>query len=248
LTRKIEDMEGVDKVKSRAWYKDKYMTSNFESYIHAIQEQEIPTKYIRHKRQGIHQDDKCRLCKQKTEDINHVISSCPKMSSRYYLPLRHDVVAKTIWKGLSKRNPLPTTEEYIESDGKKELWWNLKIKTTNKLKHNRPDIVVWDHEEKTCSVIEISCPLDMNIIKKIKEKEDTYGPLLRSLQLQHPGYRFSFIPIIIGATGYLPNGIEENLAKLGFTPRESKIIVGKCQMATIGGTVKISKTFMGFRT
>ncbi|GAB1600333.1 hypothetical protein Ahia01_000311100 [Argonauta hians] len=84
--------------------------------------------------------------------------------------------------------------------------------------------------------------------KKIKEKEDTYGPLLRSLQLQYPGYRFSFIPIIIGATGYLPNGIEENLAKLGFTPRESKIIVGKCQMATIGGTVKISKTFMGFRT
>ena len=26
LTRKIEDMEGVDKIKSKAWYKDKYMT------------------------------------------------------------------------------------------------------------------------------------------------------------------------------------------------------------------------------
>ena len=29
------------------------------------------------------------------EDIGHILAGCPQMSSRFYLPLRHDEVAKT---------------------------------------------------------------------------------------------------------------------------------------------------------
>ena len=66
--------------------------------------QEIPAKYLINKRQKEAGEEtacntKCRLRKHSTEDVNHIISSCPEMSS-YYLPIRHDVVAKTVLKAL----------------------------------------------------------------------------------------------------------------------------------------------------
>ena len=75
----------------------KQMTSHFEGYLGAIQDQEIATKYLKRKRQidsgqQPTMNNKCHLCKSSVEDVNHVISSCPKMSARYYLPLRHDAL------------------------------------------------------------------------------------------------------------------------------------------------------------
>ena len=80
---------------------DKSTTSQFEGYSASIHDQEIPTKYFINKRQNkagkeVPCNTKCRLCKHSTEDVNHIISSCPEMSVRYYLPIRHDVVAKTV--------------------------------------------------------------------------------------------------------------------------------------------------------
>ena len=39
----------------------------------------------------------------------------------------------------------------------------MKIKTTNKVKHNRLDIMIWDKEAKTCDVVEITVPLEVNV-------------------------------------------------------------------------------------
>ena len=44
--------------------------------------------------------DKCRLCKSNVEDIHHIASSCPQLSSRYYLPLQHNVIAKCVYNKL----------------------------------------------------------------------------------------------------------------------------------------------------
>ena len=42
--------------------------------------------------------------KARWEDIAHVISSCPKMSSRYYLQLRHDLVGKYVYEQMRKKD------------------------------------------------------------------------------------------------------------------------------------------------
>ena len=40
------------------------------------------------------------------EDIGHILAGCPQMSSRFYLPLRHDEVAKTfLYSHIKKYNP-----------------------------------------------------------------------------------------------------------------------------------------------
>ena len=65
------------------WTRDKNITSEFEGYMFSVQEQEISTKYLINKRyHNIPQcDNKCRLCKDAVEDVQHIISSCPLMSS-----------------------------------------------------------------------------------------------------------------------------------------------------------------------
>ena len=89
----------------------KQMTSHFEGYFEAIQDQEIATKYLKRKRQidsgqQPTRNNKCCLCKSSVEDENHVMSRCPKMSTRYCLPLRHEPVEKYVLRAvIMKNNP-----------------------------------------------------------------------------------------------------------------------------------------------
>ena len=86
--------------------------------------------------------------------------------------------------------------EYVYKVKDCEFWWNLPIKTATKLKHNKPDIVAWDRAGKICKIIEISCPADDNITKKVEEKLNKYGPLVRNLQIMYPHYKFQMVPIV----------------------------------------------------
>ena len=81
FNRTIEKDQKIDHTTSKSWTKNRKLTSHFEGYIADIQEQEIETKYL----------------------IKHIISSCPLMPARYYLPVRHDMVAKTLYKEIIKK-------------------------------------------------------------------------------------------------------------------------------------------------
>ena len=92
----------------------------------------------------------------------------------------------------------------------------MSIKTITKITHNKPDVVIWNHNEKLCSIIEFSCLADINISRKIDEKMNTYGPLLRNLQILYPEYKFEMIPIVVGALVYVPKCLTQYLSQLGF--------------------------------
>ena len=64
-----------------------------------------------------------------------------------------------------------------------------------KLKHNKPDIVVWGRK-KICKIIEISCPADVNIMEKVEEKLNNYSSLICNLQIMYPHYNFKMVPIV----------------------------------------------------
>ena len=198
-----------------------------------------------------HRDNKCRLCKAAVEDIVHITSSCPLMSSRFYLPFRHDIVAKELYKRHIKKftntvidtNKLP--HETIHKFGDFEYWWNVPILTATKLRNNKPDIVIWNIKEKICYVLEISCPTDTNIERKTGEKIDIYGPLIRNLQMMYGDYKFQMCPIIIGGLGYVSKDLTQYLTDAGFD--DVKNLIRKLQSLTVSGTVKIVKTFLGFK-
>ena len=88
IRTKLERDINLDKNRSLSWKRDRYLESKTEAYMSAIVEQEIPTKYIKKNRsKNILISDKCRLCKSNVEDIHHIDSCCPQLSSRYHLPL-----------------------------------------------------------------------------------------------------------------------------------------------------------------
>ena len=49
--------------------------------------------------------------------------------------------------------------------------------------------------------------------KKIKEKEDNYGLLIHMLQVTYTEYKFSFIPVIVGAMGTILIDLKSNIKK-----------------------------------
>ena len=108
------------------------------------------------------------------------------LSSRYYLPMRHDAGAKALFMSHLKNHvgegvQFPNEHEFIEKHGDYEYWWNVPIRTSTKLPHDKPDILIWNKTIKMFPVVEISCPADVNIVKKTKEKLDNYAALLRNL-------------------------------------------------------------------
>ena len=69
------------------------------------------------------------------------------MSTQYYLPLRHDALAKYILKAIIKNHPNErycdlNEYEFVKKTGDKEYWWNILIKTATKIPHNKPDLVI----------------------------------------------------------------------------------------------------------
>ena len=180
IAKSVENDPKIDHKTSKSLTGNKDISSELEAYGFAIKDQEIATKYIKAKRQkgntsNTIMDTKCRLCKSANEDIIHIIASCPMMSVRYYLPLRHDVIAKIVYNALIKENPSYRkydleSPEYIHKESNQEYWCNISIKTATKIPNNKSDLLLWDRDKKICQVIEFSCPADINSSRKVEEK------------------------------------------------------------------------------
>ena len=76
--------------------------------------------------------------------------------------------------------------DQIYNTNDKEYLWDTPITTAAKIRHSKPELVIWNKTEEICTIIEFSCPADINISKKIAEKTDNYGPLIRNLQIMYP--------------------------------------------------------------
>ena len=162
-----------------------------------ITEQELPTKYIRSKPERDSGktptcNNKSRLCHTAIENVAYVICNCPKMSARYYLPLRHDLMETILYishiqKHFPETNIKQLQEpEYVRRIKHMEYWWYIAIKTATKIPHNKPDLITWNHKKVVCTVVDFNCPLDSNITKKVSEKKNNYGPLIRNMQIMYP--------------------------------------------------------------
>ena len=110
----------------------------------------------------------------------------------------------------------------------------------------KTDIVIWDQQKKVCTIVEVSCPADVNMSRKIDEKLNNYAPLVKNLQIMYSDYKFVVVPIIIGALGYVPKCLSKYLLQLGFDNLEINGLIQKLQNISACGTVKICKTFLKF--
>ena len=126
-------------------------------------------------------DVRCSVCKEKEESVYHLISSCPVLAPSMYLTMRHNQVTRKLYQELLQK---PTTEyrppEVTVTD-KLELWYDKEdVRTVSRVEKKRPDLMLWDKEDKTCKIIEVTVPLDSNISLHIRKKKANTSHLYRT--------------------------------------------------------------------
>ena len=147
---------------------------------------------------------------------------------------------RNVEKPKKQRGPFPAVSHTLTQ----EIWWNHPVTMVNKVKYNRPDIIIWDKEEKQCSVIGICTPLDFNINNRQVMKTDKYMLLVSELQQLHPGYSYQIVPIMVGALGTISKKLPSYLKKLHIKDENLEKVTRKLQKAAVLCSVKITKTFM----
>ena len=62
----------------------------------------------------------------------------------------------------------------------------------------------------------------------------------------HPGYKFEFAPIGVGAMVYVAKRLETYLKIAGFKGKEVKLLIHRMQVKSVSRSVKNLKTFLNF--
>ena len=84
------------------WLRKGNLKREMESLPIAAQDNAIRTNHIKARIDKTQQNSKCRLCGDRDETINHIISECSKLAQREYTA-RHDWVSQVIhWKMCKK--------------------------------------------------------------------------------------------------------------------------------------------------
>ena len=150
-----------------------------ESLLIAAQDSAIRTNHIKARIDKTQQNSKCKLCGDRDETINHIISECSKLAQREY-KARHDWVGKVIhWEMCKKlkfdhtnkwymHNPAPVPENATH-----KLLWDFNIQTDHLIPARRPDLIIINNKKKkkrTCKIVDFAV-LDDHRIKQRMWKE-----------------------------------------------------------------------------
>lgn len=231
--------EGTSTLKTFGWLSRGRAKGETEALITAAQDQALRTKNYEKEVLKISTDDKCRLCKEKSETIDHLISSCPQLAKKEFIE-RHDKMCNYIHHTICQAFQIPANEKwYIHSPTPvinteyATIIFNQPVHTDRQITANRPDIIVKNHKTKECLLIDIAIPNDSNLTNKETEKILKYRDLAIETSRMW-GMKTSIIPVIVGALGAMPNNIGENLSKIPGVQNE-----GQLQDIAIYGTARI---------
>jgi hypothetical protein len=116
------------------------------------------------------------FCGTEGKTIEHIISSCTVLTQSEYKK-RHDIFAKIIHLNLAvKFNLLEITQPHysykpescLENDNYK-LYFDRTVLTDIHIKHNRPDIIILNKQQKQAYLLDIlvAVPNSHNITQKL---------------------------------------------------------------------------------
>ena len=164
------------------------------------------------------QNRKCRLCGDRDETINHIISECSKLAQKEY-KIRHDWVGKVIHWEICKKfkfhytnkwymhNPAPV----LENDTHKLLWDFDIHGSPNLSQKSRPNNK--QQKMKICKIVDFAVPTNYRIKLKECEKKDNYLDIARELRKLW-NMKVTIILIVIGAFSTVTKGLFKGLEDL----------------------------------
>jgi len=88
----------------------------------------------------------------------------------------------------------------VYKEGDVTVLWNQAVHTDKEVIANRPDIIIKNKKEKTCTLIDVAILADRNDVQKEAEKKSKYKSL--SIEIQRMwNLKCTIIPVIMEANG-----------------------------------------------
>ena len=120
----------------------------------AAQNSAIRTNHIKARIDKTQQNSKCRLCGDRDETINHIISECSKLVPKEY-KARHDWVGKVIYWEMCKKFKFDHASKWymynqapvLENDTY-NLPWDFGIQTDHLISARRPYFIINNQQQK----------------------------------------------------------------------------------------------------
>jgi hypothetical protein len=131
----------------------------------------------------------------------------------------HFSIYKETGVKLDKKHWYEHVPKSIETSqgGKVTILWNQQVQTDRAIPNNKPDIIIRDNEKRTCMLIDVAIPGDINVIKKEAEKILKYKDL--TIEIQHMrNVKTNVIPVTIGATGTISKSFRKYLSNITGNP------------------------------
>jgi len=213
-----------------------------EGFLFAIQDQVIATRNYRVSVMHEHDTrDVCRVCGMQRENLDHILSYCPVLAQSAYV-VRHNGLVAIVHEAIMKRLGIgyqrPHKLVSVMESGQSRLLWEMPIRTDKVVRHNRPDLVLVEHEQVT--IVDISVPLDYNITKKAEEKKGKYLALAAEMR-RIWNKSVQIVPIIVGAMG----GMSTDNSKAIQDLCGSAHYVPQLQRSAVLGSMSILRSVLG---
>ena len=127
-------------------------------------------------------------------------------------------------------------------EGDVTVLWNQAVHTDREVTANRPDVIIKNKKEKTCTLIDVAKPIDRNVVLKEAEKKLKYKSLCIEIQRTW-NLEFTIITVIIGATRIVTRSVRKNLE-----PIPGKYLIDSLQKTIILGTSHIIRKVLQCET
>ena len=209
----------VDKKHTHQWLRSSGLKAESEGLILAAQDQSLMTRNFEANVLKNGANPSCRLCDKAVETVDHLVAGCSVLAPTEY-KARHDRVGQYLHWNICKHYNIKTEANWYEHHPKPvtegdrvTILWDFPINTDRTIKANRPDIVIKDHKNEFCYLIDMSVPSDNNVAAKTFEKVSKYTDLEIEIQKMWT-LKTTTIPVICGALGMIKKGADKYLNQI----------------------------------
>ena len=150
--------------KTWTWLRKGNLKRETEFLLIAAQYNAIRTNHIKARIDKTQLNSKCRLCGDREETINHIISECSNLVLKEY-KARHDWVGKLIHWEMCKKFKFDHTNKWymhhpepvLENDMHK-LLWVFNIQTDHLILVRRSDLIIINNKKDNLQNCRLCCP------------------------------------------------------------------------------------------
>ena len=238
FVRNLEEV--ADGANTWNWLHQQDLKKETEGLIIAAQDQALRTNYVKHKIDKDPVSPLCRLCKDKNETVDHILSCCKKLCQSEY-KRRHDQVAAAIHWSMCRKYHIECNDKWYEHRAEKvtetdevKILWDFHVQSDHMIEHCRPDILLVNKKTNSAKIVDIAVPGDTRIKTKEEDKILTYQDLKREIKKLWNLRSVKVVPIVVGALGAVTTDFQKHLDEV-----DCDLSISQIQKTTLLGSARI---------